>query len=92
VDFDDRVLELFFEQTNDPRYATRHNIERILVHQYDRLAHRLGRTPTKEDVDRNYRVNSPIYKTCYGSWKAFEVAMARRGQAVNSTGSAYSHQ
>jgi superfamily II DNA or RNA helicase len=78
VDFEDRVLDIFFDQTNDPNYATRHNIGRILIYQYDRLARRLGKSPTKADIDRNLVINSPIYSTFFGGWKAFEDAMARR--------------
>ena len=82
VDFDDRVIELFYEQTSDPAFATRHNIGRILIYQYDRLAQRLGRTPAKQDIDRNFLVNSPIYATFFGSWKAFEEAMANRNASA----------
>ncbi len=75
VNFDDRVIEVFASQTLDPAFATRHNIRRILLYQYERLARRLGRKPTKLDIDRNYRVNSPIYVTLFGSWAAFEKMM-----------------
>jgi len=47
-----------------------------VLYQYERLARRLGRKPTKLDIDRNYRVNSPIYVTLFGSWAAFEKMMA----------------
>jgi superfamily II DNA or RNA helicase len=76
VNFDDRVIEVFASQTLDPAYATRHNIRRILLYQYERLARRLGRKPTKIEIDRNYRVNSPIYATLFGSWAAFEEIMS----------------
>lgn len=75
VTFDDRVIEVFASQTLDPAYATRHNIRRILLYQYERLARRLGRKPTRIEIDRNYRVNSPIYATLFGSWAAFEQIM-----------------
>jgi superfamily II DNA or RNA helicase len=84
VDFDERVLDIFFEQTNDPKYATRHNIGRILIHQYNRLARRLGRNPTKSDVDRNLVVNSPVYTMFFGSWEAFEKVMAQRTETANA--------
>jgi superfamily II DNA or RNA helicase len=76
VNFDDRVIEVFASQTLDPAYATRHNIRRILLYQYERLARKLGRKPTKIEIDRNYRVNSPIYATLFGSWAAFEQIMS----------------
>lgn len=76
VNFDDRVIEVFASQTLDPAYATRHNIRRILLYQYERLARKLGRKPTKRDIDRSYRVNSPIYATLFGSWSAFEEMIA----------------
>jgi len=76
VNFDDRVIEVFASQTLDPAHANRHNIRRILLYQYERLARRLGRKPTKIEIDRNYRVNSPIYATLFGSWGAFEQIMS----------------
>lgn len=76
VTFDDRVIEVFASQTLDPAYATRLNIRRILLYQYERLAKRLGRKPTKIEIDRNYRVNSPVYATLFGSWAAFEQIMS----------------
>ncbi len=78
VNFDDRVLDLFYEQTNDPAYATRHNIGRLLIYQFERLTLRLGRNPTRQELDRNYLVNSPVYVTFFGSWKAFEAEMRKR--------------
>jgi superfamily II DNA or RNA helicase len=76
VQFDDRVIEVFASQTLDPAYATRHNIGRILVYQYERLARRLGRKPTRRDIDQHYLVNSPIYAILFGSWNAFVEMMA----------------
>jgi len=77
VHFDDRVIEVFANQTLDPAYATRHNIGRILLYQYERLGRKLGRKPTKQDIDRHYLVNSAIYAILFGSWKAFEEIMTR---------------
>ena len=76
VNFDDRVIEVFASQTLDPAYATRHNIRRILLYQYERLARKLGRKPTRKDIDRSYLVNSDIYAILFGSWAAFEELMA----------------
>ena len=44
----------------------------MLLYQYDMLARRLQRKPTKRQIDRNFLVNSEIYATCWGSWKDFE--------------------
>lgn len=76
VNFDDRVIEVFASQTLDPAFATRHNIRRILLYQYERLARKLGRRPTKKDIDRAYLVNSDIYAILFGSWTAFEEMMS----------------
>lgn len=75
VSFEDRVIELFYDQTLDSSFISNHNIRRVLVFQYDRLGQRLGRLPTKKDVDRNCVIGSDIYATCFGSWKAFEDSM-----------------
>jgi superfamily II DNA or RNA helicase len=72
VTFDDRVIELFYDQTLDSSFITSHNIRRILVLQYDRLARRLLHPPTKKDIDRNCVIGSDIYAMCFGSWKKFE--------------------
>lgn len=71
VHFDDHVIELFYDQTLDAAYVTRHNIRGILFYQYQRLARRLSRPPTKQDIDRNCVIGSEIYITCFGSWEAF---------------------
>jgi superfamily II DNA or RNA helicase len=76
VHFDDRVIDIFAQQTLSPRYATRHTIGRILLYQYQRLARLLGRTPTKRDVDHNCLLHSDFYKDVFGSWKAFETIAA----------------
>ena len=80
VHFDDKVIEAFANQTFDPAYATRHNIGRILLYQYERLARKLNRKPTKLDIDRHYLVNRDIYATLFGSWKLFEQWIAGYSQ------------
>jgi superfamily II DNA or RNA helicase len=78
VHLDDRVIEIFAQQTFKPEYATRHNIGRILLYQYDRLAWKLGRPPTKNEIDRHYLVNSDIYAILWGSWAAFQQMATKR--------------
>jgi hypothetical protein len=78
VHFDDRVIDVFAHQTFKPEYATRHNIGRILLYQYDRLARKIGRPPTKRDIDRQYLVNSEIYAILWGSWETFEQMATKR--------------
>jgi hypothetical protein len=73
VEFDERVIDVFGRQTLDPAYATRHNIGRILLHQYRKLELRLGRKPTKKDVDRQCLLNSSFYISVFGSWRDFEL-------------------
>ena len=75
VEFDERVIDIFGEQTLNPAYATRHNISRILVHQYQRVARKLGRPPTKAEIDRGCLLNSSLYALVFGSWQAFEEKM-----------------
>lgn len=72
VHFDERVIDVFANQTLDPRRATRHNIGRILLYQYLRLSERLEKNPSSTDVDRNLTLGSNFYKTVFGSWKKFE--------------------
>jgi superfamily II DNA or RNA helicase len=72
VHFDERVIDIFAQQALDPRYATRHNIGRILLYQYRKLHRRLGKTPTRHDVDRNCLLHSGLYRDVFGSWRAFE--------------------
>jgi superfamily II DNA or RNA helicase len=76
VTFDDRVIELFYDQTLDTSFISNHNIRRILMFQYDRLARRLGHPPTKKELDRNCVIGSNIYATCFGSWRIFEETIA----------------
>jgi superfamily II DNA or RNA helicase len=76
VSFDDRVLDIFQAQTLDPRYATRDNIGRILVHQYRKLSRSLGRAASAKDVDRYALLNASFYKTIFGSWERFQQLVA----------------
>ena len=72
VHFDTRVVELFARQSLSPANATRHNIGRILVHQYARLEARLGRQPRPKDVHHNLLLGLELYKLVFGSWSAFQ--------------------
>jgi superfamily II DNA or RNA helicase len=72
VHFDDRVVDVFVSQSLDPKHATRYNIGRILIYQYQRLARRLGHTPSKREVDRNLILGSDLYSLVFGGWKKFE--------------------
>jgi superfamily II DNA or RNA helicase len=72
VHFEDRVIDLFAQQALHPRFATRHNIGRILVYQYERLRRRLSRPPSRREVDRNCLLDSHFYVQVFGSWKHFE--------------------
>jgi len=72
VHLDDKVIDIFTQQILDPRYATRHNIGRILIYQYQKLARRLKHKPTPKEVDRNLILHSGFYKSVFGSWKKFE--------------------
>jgi hypothetical protein len=75
VQFDDRIVDIFARQALDPARATRLNIGRILMYQYDKLARKLGRRPKRIDIDRNCIVNSEIYNLLFGNWAAFERLM-----------------
>ena len=72
VEFDERVIDVFGHQTLNPAYATRHNIGKILLYQYRKLASRLGRRPSKRDVDMQCLLDSTLYVSVFGSWKDFE--------------------
>ncbi len=72
VHFDDRVIDIFARQTLDPRHASRHNIGKILLYQYQKLSKQLGRNPSKRDIDRNLLLGSDLYRTMFGSWANFE--------------------
>jgi superfamily II DNA or RNA helicase len=80
VAFDERVIDLFARQSLDPRFATRTNIGQILLYQYDRLRQRLGRQPTRADVDRSCILDSRLYALVFGSWAKFE-RLAREAEA-----------
>lgn len=71
VHFEERVVDVFAQQLLDPRYATRHNIGRIMQYQYELLARRLGRLSTRRDVDRNLLLDSRYYDRVFGSWGKF---------------------
>lgn len=73
VEFDERVIDVFGRQTLNPKYATRHNIGRILLYQYQKLEHRLGRKPTRADIDRQCLLDSTFYVSVFGNWKDFEL-------------------
>ncbi|MGZ5120749.1 MAG: DEAD/DEAH box helicase family protein [Burkholderiales bacterium] len=78
VEFDDRVIDIFGNQTLNPAFITRHNIRRILIYLYQKVERQLGRRPTRDDIDRNSVLPSEIYVTAYGSWQAFEAEMGVR--------------
>lgn len=71
VNFDARVIEVFERQILDPRFATRHNIARILIYQYRRMTHQLQRRPSKSEIDRNCLLDSRLYSLVFGSWAKF---------------------
>jgi hypothetical protein len=77
VEFDDKVIDIFGEQTLNPAFATRHNISRILIHQYQKVKRKLGRPPSKAEIDRGCLLDSSLYKMVFGSWEAFERKMER---------------
>lgn len=79
VHFDEKVLKVFADQALDPRYATRHNIGKVLLYEYDKLRAHLGRIPTKRDTDRYSILNSSLYAQVFGSWDAF-VALFERSE------------
>lgn len=71
VNFDARVIDVFAGQVFDPRLATRHNIARILMFQYQRLAARIGHRPSRREVDRNCWLDSRFYELVFGTWARF---------------------
>src|SRR5437588_4884714 len=73
VHFDEKVVKVFADQAFDPRYATRHNIGRILLYEYGKLWKHLGHRPTRRDVDRYSILSSLFYAGVFGSWAAFEL-------------------
>jgi len=76
VHFDEKVIDVFAQQAFDPRHATRFNIGRILLYQYQRLERSLGRKPLRRDVDRNCLLSSQFYAGLFGSWAKFEQIIA----------------
>ena len=73
VHFDTQVVDVFAQQSSlSNANPTRHNIGRILVHQYAKLETRLGRLPTPKDVDRYLLLGRELYQLVFGSWKKFE--------------------
>jgi superfamily II DNA or RNA helicase len=72
VHFDEKVVKVFADQAFDPRYATRHNIGRILLYEYDKLGKHLGHPPSKREVDRYSILNSSFFERVFGSWNTFE--------------------
>ena len=72
VEFDDRVIDIFIDQTMMPRYANRYNISRILIYEYQKLARNLGRQPKKKDVNMYCLLGSQFYESIFGSWRSFE--------------------
>ncbi len=75
VEFEERVIDVFGFQTMNPRFATRQNIARILIHQYKKIERRLGRRPTKLEVDRSTLIGSQFYAMVFGSWREFQRRM-----------------
>lgn len=72
VSFDTRVIELFERQILDPRFATRHNIARILIYQYRRMMDELKRLPSRREIDRTCLLDSSFYVLVFGSWAKFQ--------------------
>jgi len=87
VEFEERVIDVFAQQSLDPAHITRQNIARVLMYQYHRLQRRLQRQPTRKDVDRNLLLSSDFYKLAFGSWKRFEEIIASEGGSGRVFGS-----
>jgi superfamily II DNA or RNA helicase len=71
VHFDTRVIEVFEKQLHDPRFATRHNIARILIYQYRRMTEKLGHQPSRREIDKSCLLDTRLYHLVFGSWKKF---------------------
>lgn len=71
VEFDERVIDVFGSQTMNPAFATRHNISRILIHEYRKIERRIGRPPTKAEIDRSTVLDSSYHILVFGSWTEF---------------------
>jgi superfamily II DNA or RNA helicase len=72
VRFDQRIIDIFSSQALDPRNATRHNIGRILLYEFEKLERHLRRRPTYRDADRFSYFDSSFYVQVFGSWMKFE--------------------
>lgn len=72
VEFDDRLIDLFVDQTYNPNNATRHNIGRILIYQYKKMWNKLGHKPSKCELDRRTLLDSTYYELVFGSWTKFQ--------------------
>jgi superfamily II DNA or RNA helicase len=77
VNFDEKVLKVFADQALNPKYATRHNIGRVLFYEYEKLQKHLGRSPLKRDVDRYSILDSSFYALVFGSWENFQTIAAQ---------------
>lgn len=86
VSFDDKVVDIFVEQITDARYANRRNIARILYFEYCRLWRRLGKRPSKKDVDRNCILDSRLYELVYRTWREFEDLVENENPLVGRGG------
>ena len=78
VFFDEKVIDLFGRVSNDARFASRQNIGKILIYQYESLGKQLGRKPTKIDIRRNCLLGEDLYKLVFKSWKQFEMIMSEK--------------
>jgi superfamily II DNA or RNA helicase len=76
VHFEDRVIDIFTEQHLSGQPITRHNIARILLHQYRKLARILGHRPSRREVDQNLLFASDLFALVFGSWRHFEEIVA----------------
>src|SRR5262245_11296050 len=78
VRFDDRVIDIFSQQVLDPRYATRHNIGKVLIYNYYKLVCQVRWSTTRKDVVRNSLLRSGLYSQVFGNWKDFEKVVASK--------------
>jgi superfamily II DNA or RNA helicase len=81
VHFDEKVIQVFADQALDPRHATRHNIGRILMYEFEKLRSHLEREPSRRDVDRYSLLGASFYLRVFGSWQAFEALVRPDTQA-----------
>jgi hypothetical protein len=75
VHFDDRLVDLFTAEGMNPANATRHDVVWILIFRYQVLMRKLGRAPTRKEIDRFSRLGSDIYVLLFGIWRRFEEAV-----------------